>query len=303
MIKSATTNQTFSKLLKKYPSTTFTLDGIKAKIKDLYSKTHTAIITTAVALTVISAITLPIVSALHINLGPLSLYEFYFINILLSKPPSQLAFSGFKNHIIRDIWGILYYASITAVITSALPGICAAIGIILPAINLIYVQASILKTVYTYLFIFTVTCLTSLWFKRAFYEYIGLTPILCSIMFASITNIAFSLIVTNQLAAIVLYTTSLLPLLYFLNTALGNSETKTSAPFMIGITSLSIHIVEAALMVTGLGRGLKLLTNAAKSLSSNHLQAPLLLITTGAAITKCINEFNHVNASSSQPAC
>ena len=303
MIQNTTTKHAFNKPLNKPKSISHTIDKIKESIKVLYSKTHTAIITTAVALTIISAITLPIISALHINLGPLSLYEFYFIDILLRKSPSKVSLSRFKKHIIRDIWGILYYASITAIITSALPGICAAMGVTLPAINLIYVQASILKTVYTYLSIFTATCLTSLWFKRAFYEYIGLTPILCSIMFASLTNMAFSLIVTNQLAAIALYTASLLPLLYFFNTAFGNSETQTSVPFMIGVTSLSIHIVEAALMVTGLGRGLKLLTNAAKSLSSNHLQAPLLLITTGAAITKCINEFNHVNANSSQPAC
>ncbi|MEC7030164.1 MAG: hypothetical protein VXW87_00640 [Pseudomonadota bacterium] len=267
--------------------------SFKSWVTHLYQKTHTALLATSGILTIMSYISLPIVKALKINLGPLSLFEFYFIDTLLRKKLTPNSFSGFFKHLISDAYGILYYLLMTALVTSALPGICASLAITMPNIQLISAQASILKTLYMYCAIFGASIIVSLASNKSFYEYAGLTPILCSIMFASLTNAAYSMIAQHQLAAIALYSASLLPLLYFLGTALMSDYDSTSFTFMVGVTSLGIHLLEACMMISGLSFGSKAITKAARFLSSNQLQAPLLLVTTGVAVSKCINEFSN----------
>ena len=136
----------------------------------------------------------------------------------------------------------------------------------------------------------------SLFNGQALYQYIGFAPLVCSILFAVLTDMAATAVAVNTVFAASLYFISILPLMFFAYEAYEryqNSSAITDLPFVIGLTSLSIHIIEALCMVGGTAFFCPPLLSVARFITSNKVQAPLLALTTGAAMVKVTEHFSN----------
>jgi len=209
-------------------------------------------------LIVLGAVMGPLTSMIAANLQLVSLFEFYLIYVLLKDSNNNVSLKNWAQHIAFDLKDLAYYALYFGTYVFGASSIFASFLYSMQPTSFVLNMATGYFVLKTYIGLQVLLFLVSFVIDTPAYEYIGLTPLVCSIMFAIITDAAAACIITTPIIAGLLYFCSIIPLLYFLSTAKDNvvshKEENTSKIsnlldnlyYHIGATSLILHIIEAA---------------------------------------------------------
>ena len=254
--------------------------------------------------TVLRAAIGPLLALTGISLGSFSLFEFYFINILVSEHPGiQYNTTDHWNFFKDDIRkSFLLTTAIISAAWSVAPAAAIFGFTMFPSLtmSMIALPISIKLAASTYLGLHILASLASSYMSSPFYKLLQLQPIILSVAFASLTNIAFSWVNTYMWLSCVFYGLSLAPLTFFAyNAWMGSSsrlfQDKKSGhhfPYAVGVTSLIIHIAEASSRLIALNpRSTTIATKIAAKIASPTVQVPLLVLTTACSICTVMKDY------------
>ena len=214
-------------------------------------------------LVVLGAIAGPLTSLIASNLKLASLFEFYLIYVLLKDSKHKVSFSHWGRHIVEDLSDLVYFSLSIGIYVFSASTVFVSLWYSLEATSSVLTIASAIMVLKTYVGMQLLLIFLAFITDKPIYEYLGLTPIACSVMFAVLTDLAASYIAATPVLAGLLYFASLIPLLYFLSVAKDNvdnqktddnswSNTLNNTCYTIGSLSLIIHIVEAAFFTASL---------------------------------------------------
>lgn len=266
--------------------------------KNNKEKTRKALIIFMIATFLLTLTAGPIVSALGINIQVISLFEFYFINLILSPEIKNASLKDWALHITSDLWSSIKTIFIALGSLQCLSLVSTGLGLsAIPAITALSISFNLLIFASVYCGLHIIFGLVSLYDKKAHYKHLSIKPLVLSILFATLTDLAFSYININTIIAASIYAATLLPLMYFATSAYQYIKTTEKRnyehlPFIVGLTSLTIHVIEASCMVVGVLFSQPDLLGCASVIAANAVQGPLLAATTSAASWELVNSFN-----------
>lgn len=265
---------------------------------------HQLLVISLVLTTVLRSVIGPLLAISGISLGSFSLFEFYFINILVSERPGKGYY--LKDHLKFVKSDLLNSVGLTAAIISAAWTLAPAAAIfgmtMFPSLtmSMIALPISVKLAASTYIGLHILAGFSSWYMASPFYKTLQLQPIIYSVAFASLTNIAFSWVNTYMWVSCVFYALSLVPLAFFAHKAwvsssiLAAKDQKSSQhiPYVVGVSSLIIHIAEACSRLLALNpRSTTIATNIAAKIASPTVQAPLLALTTACSIYTVMEDY------------
>lgn len=248
------------------------------------------------ALMVVTTVASPMIATFGATtLSIFSIVEFYLMDLVVSPPLNE--WSRVKKDILSDFKSYLYGEYIAPIynsqtitfkkIITLLPFI--AVLIMMP-LRLFFIPFNIvyfaIATPTILGILFTVSCLAN----KPLYRFIRLEPLLHSIIFSVITDLAAVNIITAPLFGALLYAVSLIPLYYFFSRIEPSSESislSSIKQLSSQIDSLSIlfHLVEAGVITVGAILNAQPLMRFGMKLSSHYIQVPLLALTTTLSTT------------------
>ena len=263
-------------------------------------KTRKSLIIFLIATFLLTLTAGPLISALGINIQALSLFEFYFINLILSPEIKGASLKGWFEHITSDLWSSIKTVFLSLGSLQFLSLVAIGLGFAaIPALTTLSISFNLIIFASVYCGLHVVFGLISLYDKKAHYKQLSIKPLVLSILFATLTDLAFSYIAVNTVIAAGIYAATLIPLVYFASSAYQYCQETSKKdydhiPFVVGLTSLAIHIVEASCMVFGVLFSQPALLGIASTIAANAIQGPLLAATTSAAAWELGGSFgNH----------
>ncbi|MCP8351765.1 hypothetical protein [Candidatus Synchoanobacter obligatus] len=283
---------------------------VSSTFQNILIKTKNLVFAAGLLLMVIGAVMNPLQSIVGMSLRSISLYEFYFINILTRKKAKfHPQLKGFTNFFVRllpeliwkslvDAYELIGIAVGTVGLIYMIPG-GGILGLVSISSSTITAPIALYMIGKSYLVLMIMLACLSSFFDAPLYGYLKLTPLVTSVAFAVVTNYAAGLILTAPIFAAAAYAGSVIPLFYFAKSAFNNismtwsNESTNSDCLYYGLGTLSIllHLLEASCMIIGLSLGRPLFISGAKLLTSAIVQAPLLAATTLAATNKVSEDF------------
>ena len=271
-------------------------------------KTRKSLIIFLIATFLLTLAAGPLVSALGINIQALSLFEFYFINLILSPKIKEASLKDWFEHITSDLWSSIKTVFLSLGSLQFLSLVAIGLGFAaIPALTTLSISFNLIIFASVYCGLHVVFGLISLFDRKAHYKHLSIKPLVLSVLFATLTDLAFSYIAVNTVIAAGIYAATLIPLVYFALSAYqyfneSKKEDYTHIPFVVGLTSLTIHITEAACMVFGVLFSQPALLGIASTIAANAIQGPLLAATTSAAAWELGDSFANQTEASMVPA-